>query len=677
MTDLFKVVSDYQPVGDQITAIEQLRQGFQDDGLSSQTLMGVTGSGKTFTMAHLIAKLNRPTLVLSHNKTLAAQLFGEFKGYFPNNNVHYFVSYYDYYQPEAYIPQRDIYIEKDASVNEEIDRLRLAATASLVTNPDTIVVASVSCIYGLGSPDNFVKGILNLTKGVKMEPRELCSKLVDILFTRNDVSCERGTFRRRGDTVEIFLPDQEAAIRVEFFGDEIERLRAINPISGETLKDHESWNIYPAKHYIVDEEIHKQARDNIANEMWQRVAELKRYGKLLEANRLEARTLYDLEMMHEIGYCSGVENYSRHFENRPPGSRPYTLMDYFPDDWLIVIDESHVTVPQIGGMSHGDRSRKQNLVDHGFRLPSALDNRPMNFEEFSEKCFRTLYVSATPGPHEKEICGDAMVEQVIRPTGLVDPVIEIYPRENQIKHLIEEIHRRIARKERTLITTLTKRMAENLSEYLSERDIQVQYLHSDIETVERIELLRSLREGSLDVLVGVNLLREGLDLPEVSLVAIMDADKEGFLRSTTSLIQIIGRSARHINATVHLYADKITPSMKQAIDETERRRVIQEKHNEENGITPQSIIKKIRSTLEEEIRQSRLADSIVPQDQEEKQIYKLEEEMLDAASDLDFEKASSLRNRIREISPDWVVDGKKVSAVHGKKRKKAKRKGRR
>jgi len=677
MNKPFKVISDFKPVGDQITAIESLRQGFMEDGLAAQTLMGVTGSGKTFTMANLIEKMQVPTLILSHNKTLAAQLYGEFKDFFPENNVHYFVSYYDYYQPEAYIPQKDIYIEKDASVNEEIDRLRLAATASLISNTDTIVVSSVSCIYGLGSPENFVKGILTLKKGEKIGPQNLCSRLVDILFTRNDISCERGTFRRRGDTVEIFPPDEEAAIRVEFFGEEVDRLRAVNATSGETLRELDSWNIYPAKHYIVNEEKQKEALKHIENEMVEQVKKMKYQGKLLEASRLEARTLYDLEMIQEIGYCSGVENYSRHFENRPAGSRPYTLLDYFPKDWLIIIDESHVTGPQIGGMSHGDRSRKQNLVDHGFRLPSALDNRPMTFEEFSDKCHQVLYVSATPGPHEKEVCNNDFVEQIIRPTGLVDPDIEIRPSENQIINLIEEIKLRVAKKERTLITTLTKRMAENLSEYLSERDIKVQYLHSDIETLERIELLRALREGSLDVLVGVNLLREGLDLPEVSLVAIMDADKEGFLRSATSLIQIIGRSARHINSHVILYADKITAAMKQAMDETSRRQIIQKKYNKEHDITPQGIIKKIKITLEEEIRKNRLVESIIPYDQEEKQIYKLEEEMLNAASDMDFEKAASLRNRIRDIAPDWVVDGKKVSAVHNRKRKKSKRKGRR
>ena len=578
---IFKLNNRFKPSGDQPQAIERLAEGLSQ-GKRFQTLMGVTGSGKTFTMANTIAQFDRPVLVVSHNKTLAAQLYEEFKELFPDNAVEYFVSYYDYYQPEAYIPQRDIYIEKDASRNADLDRLRLSTTTSLSTRRDCIVVASVSCIFGLGSPEDYQASMVAVRVGDTCERNALLGRLADIRYTRNDIDFQRGTFRVRGDVVELYPSYESFAIRIEFFGDEIEQISYINPISAETLAPETQVFIYPAQHYVMPADKIGSAVEGIKAELDQRLAELRGQAKLLEAQRLQARTMYDLEMIQEVGYCSGIENYARHLAGLPAGARPYTLIDYFSDDFLLFIDESHVTIPQLKAMWAGDRSRKEVLVEHGFRLPSALDNRPLRFEEFTESWNQVVFVSATPGPFEMDKCDHEVVEQIIRPTGLLDPPIFVFPASNQIQHLLEAIGQRIAANERVLVTTLTKRMAENLAGYITKRGYRCRYLHSEIDTLERIEILRELRHGEFDVLVGVNLLREGLDLPEVSCVAILDADKEGFLRSQTSLIQTIGRAARNVNAEVILYADQVTNSMQRAIDETDRRRAIQLAYNREH-----------------------------------------------------------------------------------------------
>jgi excinuclease ABC subunit B len=566
----FGLNSDFKPAGDQPQAIEQLSERLHA-GRKYQTLMGVTGSGKTFTMANVIARCDLPVLVISHNKTLAAQLYEEFKELFPENAVEYFVSYYDYYQPEAYIPQRDIYIEKDASKNADLDRLRLSTTTSLSTRDDCIIVASVSCIFGLGSPEDYKASVVAVRRGEYINRNELLGRLADLQYTRNDIDFQRGTFRVRGDVVELFPSYESFAVRFELFGDEVERISYINPVSGETLAEEEQVFIYPAQHYVMPGDRIGSAVESIRAELKERLEELRREGKLLEAQRLEARTMYDIEMMQEVGYCSGIENYARHLSGLPPGARPYTLIDYFPKGFLLFIDESHVTIPQLRAMWAGDRSRKEVLVEHGFRLPSALDNRPLRFEEFQENWSRVVFVSATPGPFEMNKCDTEVVEQIIRPTGLVDPEIFVQPASNQVPHLLAEIGRRVKAKERMLVTTLTKRMAEELAGYVTKRGFRCRYLHSEIDTLERIEILRDLRNGQFDVLVGVNLLREGLDLPEVSAVAILDADKEGFLRSQTSLIQTIGRTARNVNATVFMYADTVTASMQKAIDEMTKR----------------------------------------------------------------------------------------------------------
>lgn len=596
MSDRFELVSNYQPQGDQPKAIEKLVEGIHQ-GKQHQTLLGATGTGKTFTVSNLIKEVNKPTLVIAHNKTLAGQLYSEFKEFFPNNAVEYFVSYYDYYQPEAYVPQTDTFIEKDASINDEIDKLRHSATSSLFERRDVIIIASVSCIYGLGSPEEYRELVLSLRTEMEIERNQLLRKLVDIQYSRNDIDFQRGTFRVRGDVVEIFPASRdEHCIRVEFFGDEIERIREVDALTGEILGDREHVAIFPASHFVTREEKMEKAIVNIEQELEEQLEKLRDNGKLLEAQRLEQRTRYDLEMMREMGFCSGIENYSRHLTLRPPGSTPYTLLDYFPDDFMIVVDESHVTVPQIRAMYNGDQARKQVLVDHGFRLPSALDNRPLTFDEFEKHINHIVHVSATPGPYELEKTPE-VVEQIIRPTGLLDPIIEVRPIEGQIDDLIGEIHARIEKNERVLVTTLTKKMSEDLTDYLKEIGIKVNYLHSEIKTLERIEIIRDLRLGKYDVLVGINLLREGLDIPEVSLVTILDADKEGFLRSERSLIQTIGRAARNSEGRVIMYADKMTKSMDIAIQETKRRREQQEAYNEKYGITPQTIHKKIRDAI--------------------------------------------------------------------------------
>ncbi|WP_309121747.1 excinuclease ABC subunit UvrB [Paenibacillus sp.] len=651
----FELVSEFTPQGDQPKAIEQLVEGVLA-GKKYQTLLGATGTGKTFTIAHTIARLNRPTLVMAHNKTLAAQLCSEFKEFFPNNAVEYFVSYYDYYQPEAYVPASDTFIEKDASTNEEIDKLRHSATSALFERRDVIIVASVSCIYGLGSPNEYGDLVLSLRVGTERSRNEILHKLVDIQYQRNDFNFARGTFRVRGDVVEIFpASTHERAIRVELFGDEIERITEIDVLTGEIVGEREHVAIYPASHFVTHEESMKRALVNIEQELEERLAELRGQGKLLEAQRLEQRTRYDLEMMREVGFCSGIENYSGPMTFRPRGATPYTLFDYFPDDLLIVMDESHVSVPQVRSMYNGDRARKEVLVDHGFRLPSALDNRPLKFEEFEEKIKQVIFVSATPGPYELEHC-PTVVEQIIRPTGLIDPVIEVRPTKGQIDDLIGEIRERIAKDERVLVTTLTKKMSEDLTDYMKEIGIKVRYLHSDIKTLERMQILRDLRLGVFHVLIGINLLREGLDLPEVSLVAILDADKEGFLRAERSLIQTIGRAARNADGRVIMYGDKITDSMAKAMQETERRRTKQLAHNEAHGITPQTIRKKVRDVIEAtkvaESKANYLADvktEKMSKKDREQVIERLEQEMKQAAKDLQFERAAELRDAILEL----------------------------
>ncbi len=651
--DRFKIVSDLRPAGDQPAAIIALIDAFQNRGRTFQTLLGVTGSGKTFTMAHVIERLNRPTLVISHNKTLAAQLYEEFRDIFPNNAVEYFVSYYDYYQPEAYIAARDIYIEKDASRNDDLDRLRLAATSAVVSRRDTLIVASVSCIFGLGSPDEYKASVVDLRVGMQCERDALLRKFVDLQYERSDLSLQRSAFRVRGDVIELYPAYEQFAFRIELFGDQIERLATINPLTGATLSEDTQLYVYPAVHYVMPQDRLEGAIAGIRRELEERLQVFRSEGKLLEAQRLAARTRYDLEMMEEVGYCSGIENYSRHLAGSPPGSKPYTLVDYFPEDFLLIIDESHATVPQIGAMFNGDRARKQVLVDHGFRLPSALDNRPMRFEEFEAMWDRVLFVSATPGPYELKTCGGEIVEQIIRPTGLLDPVITVKPARGQVPDLLHQIQARAAAGERTLVTTLTKRLAEDLSDYIKQAGIKVAYLHSEIDTIERVQILRELRDGVFDVVVGVNLLREGLDLPEVSLVCILDADKEGFLRSATSLIQTSGRCARNVNSEVFLYADKVTAAMQQAIDETARRRKVQEAYNLEHEITPVSIRKAIRKGLEDKIAARTTAREAISASEEAfdltESIAELEQEMFAAAEALDFERAAQLRDRIKRL----------------------------
>ncbi|MCI8631493.1 MAG: excinuclease ABC subunit UvrB [Firmicutes bacterium] len=654
MTDRFKLVSKFNMTGDQPAAVERLADGILR-GEKHQTLMGVTGSGKTFTMAGVIERVQKPTLVISHNKTLAAQLHGEFKEFFPENAVEYFVSYYDYYQPEAYVPSTDTYIEKDSDINAEIEKLRHSATAALAERKDVIIVASVSCIYGLGSPFDYENQMLSLRPGMEKPRQDILRKLVDIQYTRNDLAFERGCFRVRGDVIDIYPAGAENAVRVELFGDEVETIKEMNPVTGEIIGLRNHVSIYPASHYVTSKENMEHAIDTISSELEERIKWFKDRGKLLEAQRIEQRTRYDIEMLREIGMCKGIENYARHISNLAPGAKPYTLIDYFPKDFLIMIDESHVMLPQLHAMYEGNLSRKRSLVDYGFRLPSALDNRPLMFEEFENIVSQIVYVSATPAKYEREKSGGISAEQIIRPTGLIDPPIDIRKSEGQIDDLIGEINKVAEKGEKVFVTTLTKKMAESLTDYLKNAGIRVKYLHSEIDTLERMEIIRDLRMGLFDVLVGINLLREGLDVPEVSLVAILDADKQGFLRTETSLIQTIGRAARNVNGRVIMYADGISPAMKSAIDETERRRKIQQEYNEKNGITPQSIKKDVRAVIE-------ATKQIEPEDEFYKgkspleltkkelsqYLKKLEEEMKQAASDLQFERAAELRDRIFE-----------------------------
>ena len=659
---LFQVVSDFQPMGDQPQALAKLAAGV-DAGMKHQVLLGVTGSGKTYTIAKVIEAIQMPTLVIAHNKTLAAQLYSEFREFLPNNVVEYFVSYYDYYQPEAYIPRSDTYIEKDAQVNEEIERLRLAATTALFSRRDVVIVASVSCIYGLGSPQDYGQVALKLTVGEMVRRNQVLRHLVDIFYERNDTALQRAKFRVRGDVLEVQPAYSDNALRVSFWGDEIERISEIDTLTGEVLDDYPEVEIFPAKHFITHQDQVREAIVDIEDELKQQTAFLESQGKLLEAQRIGQRTRYDIEMLQEIGYCNGVENYSRHLARRPPGSRPWTLLDYFPAEWLAIIDESHMMIPQIRGMYAGDRSRKEVLVAHGFRLPSALDNRPLTFDEFAEVAKQAIYVSATPAEYEIRQAAQ-VVEQIIRPTGLLDPIVEVRPTEGQIEDLLHEVHQRVAVGQRALITTLTKRMAEDLAEYLADLGVKVQYLHSEIDTLERVEILRDLRLGVFDVVVGINLLREGLDLPEVTLVAILDADKQGFLRSKSSLIQTMGRAARHVEGRAILYADKMTEAMENAIGETNRRRQIQEAHNREHGIEPRSIVKSIRDLTD---RMKVMAEdqgeysvdgggeagvfnlAALSPDELVKQIAALEEEMQEAAQKLEFERAASLRDQVIEL----------------------------
>ncbi|KQL33301.1 excinuclease ABC subunit UvrB [Psychrobacillus sp. FJAT-21963] len=656
MDQIFDLQAPYKPAGDQIEAIKKLVEGVQE-GDKHQTLLGATGTGKTFTISNVIQQINKPTLVMAHNKTLAGQLYSEFKEFFPNNAVEYFVSYYDYFQPEAYVPQTDTYIEKDSSINEEIDKLRHSATSSLFERKDVIIIASVSCIYGLGNPEEYKEMVVSLRSGMEIERNQLLRKLVDIQYERNDINFTRGTFRVRGDVVEIFPASRdERCLRVEFFGDEIDRIREVDALTGEILAERDHVAIFPASHFVTREEKMRLAIENIEKELEEQLKLLRSEDKLLEAQRLEQRTNYDLEMMREMGFCSGIENYSRHLTLREAGATPYTLLDYFPKDFLLVVDESHVSLPQVRGMFNGDQARKSVLVNYGFRLPSALDNRPLTFQEFEDHVNQAIYVSATPGPYEIEHTPE-MVEQIIRPTGLLDPVITVKPIEGQIDDLINEIHERSAKNERVLITTLTKKMSEDLTDYLKEIGIKVQYLHSEVKTLERIEIIRELRLGTYDVLIGINLLREGLDIPEVSLVAILDADKEGFLRSERSLIQTIGRAARNSNGEVIMYADKMTDSMKKAIDETKRRRTIQMEYNEKHGITPKTIEKKVREVIrasqvaEEEgtYAQKLTSGKALTKEEKEKLLANLEKEMKDAAKALNFERAAELRDAILEL----------------------------
>ena len=650
--DRFKIVSDYTMMGDQEQAVEKLAAGILE-GKEHQTLMGVTGSGKTFTMANIIERVQKPTLIISHNKTLAAQLHGEFKEFFPENAVEYFVSYYDYYQPEAYVASTDTYIEKDSDINAEIEKLRHSATAALSERKDVIIVASVSCIYGLGSPIDYGSQVLSLRPGMIKERNEILRKLIDIQYARNDMAFERSTFRVRGDTIDIYPAGSENAVRVELFGDEIESIKEMNPLTGEIygLRDHIA--IFPASHYVTAPEKMQRALVTIEEELEERIQWFRDRGKLIEAQRIEQRTRYDLEMLREIGTCKGIENYSRHMNGLPPGTRPYTLIDYFPDDFLLLIDESHAMLPQLRAMYNGDRSRKQSLVDYGFRLPSALDNRPLTFDEFNGITGQTVYISATPAQYEREQSGGVTAEQIIRPTGLLDPPIEVVPTEGQIDHLIGEINKVTEAGDKILVTTLTKKMAEQLTDYLENVGIRVRYLHSDIDTLERMEIIRDLRMDKFDVLVGINLLREGLDLPEVALVAILDADKEGFLRNETSLMQTVGRAARNVRGRVVMYADEVSPAMKRTIDETERRREIQGRYNEENGITPKSVEKSIRAVIEatraeEDTDTEGLAPSEMTKKELLEYIASLEKEMRQAAEDLQFERAALLRDKVFE-----------------------------
>ena len=661
----FELVADFKMTGDQPQAVARLAQGV-NDGAIFQTMLGVTGSGKTFTMANIVQEVQRPTIVMAHNKTLAAQLASEFKEFFPHNAVEYFVSYYDYYQPEAYVPQSDTYIEKDSSVNEELDKLRLSATTSLLTRRDVLIVASVSCIYGLGDPEDYFNLVAQVKVGEVRNRRQLVRQLVDMHYERNDMDLSRGKFRIRGDTLEIIPAYEEAAIRVQFFGDEVERIVQLDPLTGEVLADLAEIAIYPANHFVTSKEKLEAAIVDIGVELEERLGEMRAEGKILEAARLESRTHYDLEMLQETGFCSGVENYSRHLSRRAPGSCPWTLLDYFPEDYLMFVDESHMTLPQVRGMYHGDMSRKKTLVDFGFRLPSAMDNRPLNFEEYESHINQVIYVSATPAAFEMQR-STATVEQVIRPTGLLDPTLEVKPTEGQIDDLLEQIKIRVDRSERILVTTLTKRMAEELADYLSEMGVRNNYLHSDIQTLDRIEILRDLRLGVFDVVVGINLLREGLDLPEVSLVAILDADKEGYLRSKTSLIQTIGRAARHSNGHVIMYADRITDSMRTAIDETNRRRAIQGAFNKEHGIEPQSIQKEVHDITEgiKAIAESRTRYDVVRKEMSRSDMYRvvkdLEVQMKEAAKNLQFEKAAQFRDEIYELRRLLVLEEKTLS----------------
>jgi len=685
----FQVVSEFQPTGDQPEAIAKLAEGVRK-GHKHQTLLGVTGSGKTYVMAKIVEAVQKPTLVISHNKTLAAQLYSEFREFFPNNAVEYFVSYYDYYQPEAYISRTDTYIEKDASINDEIDRLRHAATQALFTRRDTLIVASVSCIYGLGSPEEYGNVVVSLQKGQVRKRDRILRHLTDIQYERNDLNFIRGKFRVRGDTLEVYPAYEDIAVRIEFWGDEVERIVNVDPLTGEVLAERQAVDIYPAKHFVTTQEKLQEAIKRIEAELQEQLAALQKQDKVLEAARLEQRTRFDLEMLREMGYCPGIENYSRHIARRSPGEQPWTLLDYFPDDYLLFVDESHMSLPQIRGMYHGDRSRKEVLVDYGFRLPSALDNRPLTWPEFERHMNQAVYVSATPGPYEYEH-SEQVVEQIIRPTGLIDPSIEVKPTEGQIDDLIAQIQERVGRGERVLTTTLTKRMAEDLADYLHELGIKVHYLHSEIETIERVEILRDLRLGVYDVVVGINLLREGLDLPEVSLVAILDADKEGFLRSEWSLIQTIGRAARHVNGHVIMYGDTITESMQRAIDETYRRRKIQVAHNEAHGIVPQGIVKAVRDLTDRVrvLRETRPtyeagAPTGIPKDEMLRLVKDLERQMKEAAKALEFEKAALLRDQIIELRRgldddplgEVRITTREVQGTGGGRKERGRRKGR-